>query len=40
MAVPAEGFRYTKGEPKRFSRSDLPSPATRESVMSAARAAG
>jgi hypothetical protein len=30
MAVPSEGFRYTKGEPKRFSRPDLATPATRE----------
>jgi len=30
MAMPADGFRYVKGEPKRFTRSDLPNPVTRE----------
>lgn len=30
MGVPATGFAYTVGEPKRFARSDLESPATRE----------
>ncbi|MDX1648723.1 MAG: GFA family protein [Myxococcota bacterium] len=30
MAVPESGFRYTKGQPKSFRRSDLESPANRE----------
>jgi hypothetical protein len=30
MVVPTEGFRYTVGEPKQFSRSDLERPVTRE----------
>ena len=30
VALPAAGFKYTKGEPKGFSRSDLPSPVRRE----------
>lgn len=30
MIMPAEGFKYTKGTPKQFKRSDLPAPATRE----------
>ena len=30
MAMPAAGFRYTKGEAKGFSRSDLDNPVTRE----------
>ncbi len=30
MIVPSSGFRYTAGEPKRFKRSDLETPATRE----------
>jgi len=30
MAVPEAGFTYTKGKPKQFRRSDLPSPVTRE----------
>jgi hypothetical protein len=30
MGVPAAGFRYVKGQPKSFSRSDLDTPATRE----------
>lgn len=30
MGMPGTGFRYTKGEPKQFTRSDLESPATRE----------
>ena len=30
IAMPAEGFRYTQGEPKQFSRSDLDNPVTRE----------
>ena len=30
MVVPADAFRYTQGEPKQFTRSDLPTPVTRE----------
>jgi hypothetical protein len=30
MAMPAAGFAYTKGEPSRFTRSDLERPVTRE----------
>ena len=30
LLMPPGDFRYTKGEPKRFSRSDLESPVTRE----------
>ena len=30
MAMPESGFRYTKGKPKGFSRSDLDNPVTRE----------
>ncbi len=30
MAVPEAGFKYTKGAPKQFRRSDLEAPATRE----------
>ncbi|MES2638686.1 MAG: GFA family protein [Myxococcota bacterium] len=30
LAMPIAGFAYTKGEPKRFSRSDLDRPVTRE----------
>jgi hypothetical protein len=30
MGMPTEGFRYTEGAPKGFSRPDLASPATRE----------
>jgi hypothetical protein len=30
MLMPAAGFHYTKGEPKRFSRHDLDNPVTRE----------
>ena len=30
MGMPAAGFRYTKGEPKGFTRSDLANPVTRE----------
>ncbi|MBS0275875.1 MAG: GFA family protein [Proteobacteria bacterium] len=30
MLMPVVGFRYTKGEPKKFSRSDLEKPVTRE----------
>ena len=30
MLMPPDGFSYTKGTPKQFSRSDLESPVTRE----------
>ena len=30
MLMPADGLKYTKGEPKQFSRSDLEKPVTRE----------
>ena len=30
MLVEPQGFRYTSGEPRKFSRSDLESPVTRE----------
>lgn len=30
IAMPVAGFRYTKGTPKQFTRSDLERPATRE----------
>jgi hypothetical protein len=30
LLMPADGFRYTKGEPKAFTRSDLDAPVTRE----------
>ena len=30
MAVPETGFKYTKGAPKEFRRSDLDTPVTRE----------
>ena len=30
LAMPAAGFRYTEGEPKSFSRSDIESPVRRE----------
>ena len=30
LLLPIEGFRYTKGEPKRYSRADLAQPVTRE----------
>jgi hypothetical protein len=30
MVLPESGFRYVQGEPARFSRPDLPTPATRE----------
>lgn len=30
MLMPADGFRYTKGEAKKFTRSDLERPVTRE----------
>jgi hypothetical protein len=30
MAMPVAGFAYTKGEPRQFTRSDIPRPVTRE----------
>jgi hypothetical protein len=30
MAMPPDGFKYTKGAPKQFARSDLEKPVTRE----------
>jgi len=30
MLMPPDGFRYTRGMPKRFTRSDLQRPVTRE----------
>lgn len=30
MGMPDAGFRYTKGEPRTFTRSDLENPVTRE----------
>jgi len=30
MAMPIPSFRYTKGEPRAFTRSDLENPVTRE----------
>ncbi|MDR3418407.1 MAG: GFA family protein [Nevskia sp.] len=30
MLMPLDGFRYTRGEPKRFTRTDLDEPVTRE----------
>ena len=30
MAMPPDGFKYTKGVPKQFARSDLATPVTRE----------
>jgi len=30
MVMPVDGFRYTKGTPRRFARSDLEKPRTRE----------
>jgi hypothetical protein len=30
MLMPPDGFKYTKGEPKRFARADLEKPVTRE----------
>lgn len=30
MVMPADGFRYTEGAPKRFARDDLEAPAVRE----------
>ena len=30
IAIPIEGFSFTQGEPKKFARSDLENPVTRE----------
>ncbi len=30
MALPSDGFEYTRGEPRGFTRSDLENPVTRE----------
>ena len=30
IAMPISGFKYTKGEPKKFTRKDLERPVTRE----------
>jgi len=30
IAMPVQGFSYTKGKPKQFSRKDLDNPVTRE----------
>lgn len=30
LAMPAAGFRYTQGEPKRFTRTDIENAVTRE----------
>lgn len=30
MLMPPQGFSYTQGEPKRFTRSDIENPVTRE----------
>ena len=30
IAMPIAGFKYTKGEPKKFARKDLDKPVTRE----------
>jgi hypothetical protein len=30
VAMPVDGFTYTKGEPRRFTRTDLPRAVTRE----------
>jgi hypothetical protein len=30
MTLPADGYRYVQGEPKRFARTDLERPVTRE----------
>jgi hypothetical protein len=30
MLMPAQGFRYVKGAPKQFARTDIPNPYTRE----------
>jgi len=30
MGMPADGFRYSQGEPRAFARPDLPAPVSRE----------
>ncbi|MDD3444323.1 MAG: GFA family protein [Zavarzinia sp.] len=30
LALPVDGFRYTKGTPKSFTRTDIPNPVTRD----------
>jgi hypothetical protein len=30
LMMPAQGFRITQGEPRAFTRSDIPNPVTRE----------
>ena len=30
IGMPAAGFKYTKGTPKQFTRTDIPRPVTRE----------
>jgi hypothetical protein len=30
LLMPAQGYRYTKGQPKTFTRSDIETPVTRE----------
>ena len=30
LAMPPDGFKYTKGSPKQFTRKDLEKPVTRE----------
>lgn len=30
MAVPEDGYRFTKGDPKTFTRSDIENPRTRQ----------
>ena len=30
MAMPSEGFSYTEGQPKQFTRTDIENPVTRE----------
>jgi hypothetical protein len=30
LLMPPDGFAYTRGAPKRFARSDIPDPVTRE----------
>lgn len=30
FGLPADGFKYTKGTPQKFARTDLPTPVTRE----------
>lgn len=36
LLMPPDGFRYTKGTPKTFSRNDLENPVTREFCAEAA----